>query len=140
MFAWFWSLLKLLGLFSSIDGKVVLLGLDNAGKTTLLYRLKNNRLISPEPTERVNEETIEIGNCSLTAIDIGGHLLARKLWEQYYMSVQCIVFVVDSSDKSRFEEARVELNVRKLVLFFLKQCSIVIAFANSTIVENFEWW
>ncbi|EFC35380.1 ARF/SAR family small GTPase [Naegleria gruberi] len=104
------DLLKLLGLMSSVKGKIIFLGLDNAGKTTLLHKLKSNLIGAYQSTTTPNKESIEISStCSVEAIDMGGHDLARQLWKQYCIDVNGIVFIVDSMDRKRSQVAAKEL-------------------------------
>ena len=93
---------------------VVLLGLDESGKTTVLYRLKLDEFINAVPTIGFNTEkvTIKYGKAKgvhMKIWDAGGSDKLRPLWKSYTRAAQGIVFVVDSSDSERFEEARSEL-------------------------------
>eukprot|EP00161_Ancyromonas_sigmoides_P008677 TRINITY_DN2164_c0_g1_i2.p1 TRINITY_DN2164_c0_g1~~TRINITY_DN2164_c0_g1_i2.p1 ORF type:complete len:186 (+),score=61.52 TRINITY_DN2164_c0_g1_i2:216-773(+) len=104
----FQSLLQRLGLASK-DATLVLLGLDNAGKTTLLYRLKNGAVRPFAPTQRANIEEVDVGALRLRAWDLGGHAQVRHLWRQYLSEADAVVFMVDSADTERIAEARREL-------------------------------
>ncbi|KAL9643237.1 hypothetical protein ABK040_014694 [Willaertia magna] len=109
LFDWFWSLLSALGLYQK-SGKILFLGLDNAGKTTLLHMLKSEKLGSYTPTQHPNVEELTMGNLNFKAIDLGGHPLARRLWKDYFTETSAVVFLVDSADPGRFEEAARELH------------------------------
>ncbi|KAJ8102308.1 ADP-ribosylation factor family-domain-containing protein [Lipomyces tetrasporus] len=92
---------------------VLILGLDNAGKTTLLEKLKSiyndGRSLSPEkivPTVGQNVGHITINNMNLKIWDVGGQENLRTLWKAYYAECHAIVFVVDSTDRARIEECR----------------------------------
>uniref|UniRef100_A0A7S0BMI8 Uncharacterized protein n=1 Tax=Rhodosorus marinus TaxID=101924 RepID=A0A7S0BMI8_9RHOD len=106
---WFLGILFRLGLFYK-RAKVLFLGLDNAGKTSLLNRLKLGAVSLYAPTTRVNIEQFSIGGIVFTAFDVGGHEMWRHLWSDFYESVDAVVFIVDSADRGRFEEAKEELH------------------------------
>mmetsp|Transcript_31477 Transcript_31477/g.48288 ORF Transcript_31477/g.48288 Transcript_31477/m.48288 type:complete len:195 (-) Transcript_31477:21-605(-) len=91
------------------DTRVLMLGLDAAGKTTILYRLKLGEYVTSIPTIGFNVETIEYHNISLTVWDIGGQDKIRCLWRHYYQGTQGLIFVVDSNDIGRLQLAREEL-------------------------------
>ena len=92
------------------NGRILLLGLDAAGKTTILYKLKLNEQISTIPTVGFNvEEVTPIKNVTFTVWDVGGQEKIRPLWRYYYYGSDGLIFVVDSSDVTRVSEARDEL-------------------------------
>ena len=100
-------------LFDSFFGKkemrILMLGLDAAGKTTILYRLKLGEVVSSVPTIGFNVETVEYKNVKFTVWDIGGQTIIRNNWKYYYDNTDALIYVVDSSDKERFELAKQEL-------------------------------
>jgi GTP-binding protein SAR1 len=104
---WFTKLLERFGLRNK-RGSILLLGLDNAGKTTLLNTLKNDHKIQTVPTTHSTNEEFVLGNITFTATDVGGHVPARRIWPQYFVSCDAIVFLVDVSDVDRLEETRQE--------------------------------
>ena len=89
-------------LFSNTkDYRIILLGLDGAGKTTILYRLKLGEVVHTIPTIGFNVETIACKNINLVAWDIGGQDRIRPLWRHYFVGSKAIIFVIDSSDIDR---------------------------------------
>ncbi|CAJ0835553.1 13915_t:CDS:2, partial [Entrophospora sp. SA101] len=89
---------------------VIILGLDNAGKTTLLERVKSLFLgvtgLSPDkiaPTVGLNIGKIDINRSRLIFWDLGGQEELHNIWEKYYSECHGIIFVVDSIDKKRIE-------------------------------------
>merc|ERR1712072_1309096 len=90
--------------------KMVMVGLDAAGKTTVLYNLKLGEVVTTIPTIGFNVETLEYKNLRMTVWDIGGQDKIRKLWRHYFNGNQGVIFVVDSSDRERVEDAHQELH------------------------------
>ena len=105
---WLWGWLEWLGLAGK-KGRVVLLGLDNAGKTTLLGVLTTGRVRQHEPTGRPNTDTGRMAGLTLATVDLGGHRQARRVWAEYTINADGVVFLVDSSDTGRMGEAGQEL-------------------------------
>lgn len=104
------SLWKALGLEGK-EGSLVVLGLDNAGKTTLLHRLRTGDVRSFPPTDRPHQtERFECQNVRFQAWDLGGHEAVRHLWEDYVGESSAVLFLVDASDTDRLEEAAFELD------------------------------
>merc|ERR1712093_432806 len=92
-----------------MEQRVLIVGLDAAGKTTTLYKLKLGEVVTTIPTIGFNVETVEYKNISFTAWDVGGQDKIRPLWRHYYQNTQGLIFVVDSNDRERVVEAREEL-------------------------------
>ncbi|KIJ94717.1 hypothetical protein K443DRAFT_683557 [Laccaria amethystina LaAM-08-1] len=92
--------------------KIVVLGLDNSGKSTLLFMLKNNRLAPLQPSLFPCTSEFTFSNIKYYSYDISGLLQPRRLWRDYYEAARDgVIFLVDSSDTDRFAEAREELHV-----------------------------
>ncbi|KAJ1675538.1 ADP-ribosylation factor 2 [Spiromyces aspiralis] len=98
------------GLFGKKEMRILMVGLDAAGKTTILYKLKLGEIVTTIPTIGFNVETVEYRNISFTVWDVGGQDKIRPLWRHYFQNTQGIIFVVDSNDRERIPEAREELN------------------------------
>ncbi len=88
---------------------LVLLGLDNAGKTTFLYRLKDDRMSMYDPTLYAYSEEIQLGNLLFKIVDVGGHKSMRKIWRNFYMNTNAIIYVVDAASIERLQESKEEL-------------------------------
>merc|ERR1711908_147510 len=93
--------------------RILMLGLDAAGKTTVLYKLKLGEVKTTIPTIGFNVETVECSNktsfVSFTTWDVGGRDKIRPLWRHYYQQANALVFIVDSNDRDRCEEASDEI-------------------------------
>ena len=120
--------------FQSRKAQILILGLDASGKTTILNRLKHNDNSVTVPTIGFETETFEKGNLTFCAFDIGGQTKIRKMWHHYYPNTDAIVFIVDSSDKTRFDEARDEL--MSLDAHPLLQSIPFLVFANKQDLPN----
>lgn len=86
-----------------------MLGLDNAGKTTILYKLKLGKTSKTVPTVGFNVETVKHKNVSFAVWDCGGQERIRPLWRHYFTGTNALIYVVDSLDVDRLEESKQEL-------------------------------
>ena len=121
-----WNWLSLL--MKQKEMRILMVGLDAAGKTTILYKLKLGEVVTTIPTigmplfpkqldqgadgllcKGFNVETVEYRNIQFTVWDVGGQDKIRPLWRHYFQNTQGIIFVVDSNDRDRVPEAREEL-------------------------------
>ncbi|XP_075020005.1 ADP-ribosylation factor-like protein 3 isoform X3 [Calonectris borealis] len=88
---------------------IILLGLDNAGKTTLLKRLASEEVSTITPTLGFNIKSIHSQGFKLNVWDIGGQRSIRPYWKKYLGSTDLLIYVIDSADQKRFEETGQEL-------------------------------
>ncbi|CAD6567327.1 MAG: hypothetical protein CYPHOPRED_001617 [Cyphobasidiales sp. Tagirdzhanova-0007] len=121
-------------LFGKKEMRILMVGLDAAGKTTILYKLKLGEIVTTIPTIGFNVETVEYKNISFTVWDVGGQDKIRPLWRHYFQNTQGIIFVVDSNDHERVTEAREELQ-RMLNEDELRDALLLI-FANKQDLPN----
>ncbi|XP_067651643.1 ADP-ribosylation factor 6-like [Haliotis asinina] len=111
-----WSLSRIKRIpheFSSAKARILMLGLDGAGKTTILYKLTLDKDVPTIPTIGFNVETVSPEGCNgvtFTVWDVGGQEKIRQLWKHYYPNTQGLIYVVDSADRLRMKEARAEFH------------------------------
>ncbi|KAG8429045.1 hypothetical protein GDO86_019222 [Hymenochirus boettgeri] len=92
------------------QSRVVMMGLDFCGKSTILYKVKTNELVATLPTVGFNVEYIEmVKNVFVTLWDVGGQDKLRSSWKEYLEDTDVLIFVVDSADPSRLQDATAEL-------------------------------
>ena len=99
-----------LGLVSRPQCKVLLVGLDNAGKTTILRKLSDEDITTTTPTQGFNIKSILHNGFKLNVWDIGGQKTIRPYWRNYYENTEALIYVVDAADRKRVDEAGYELN------------------------------
>jgi len=125
-------------LFQALAGRtemrILMVGLDAAGKTTILYKLKLGEIVTTIPTIGFNVETVEYKNISFTVWDVGGQDKIRPLWRHYFQNTQGLIFVIDSNDRERVNEAREEL-ARMLNEDELRD-AVLLVFANKQDLPN----
>ena len=127
--------LKIINAFGHLENKILkndyrilLLGLDYSGKTTILYRLKSGEAFKTIPTVGFNVESFDYKNANLTIWDVGGADKLRVLWKHYFQNTDGFIYVVDLADRDRIDESYEEL-IKLLKEKELKDCPILI-FAN----------
>ncbi|KAB8072990.1 ADP-ribosylation factor family-domain-containing protein [Aspergillus leporis] len=127
---------KLMGkIFGTKEMRILMLGLDAAGKTTILYKLKlTNQEVTTIPTVGFNVESVTYKNVKFNVWDVGGQDKIRPLWRHYYSGTQGLIFVVDSSDTARLEEARSELH--KIINDREMKDALLLVFANKQDVQG----
>jgi ADP-ribosylation factor-like protein 3 len=94
---------------SEKEARILVLGLDNAGKTTILKKLSDEDITHIMPTQGFNIKSLVHEGFKLNVWDIGGQKSIRPYWKNYYDSTDALVFVIDSADRHRMEEAGAEL-------------------------------
>merc|ERR1711874_378032 len=125
------------GLFGKKEMRILMVGLDAAGKTTILYKLKLGEIVTTIPTIGFNVETVEYKNISFTVWDVGGQDKIRPLWRHYFQNTQGLIFVVDSNDRERIDGdngAKDELH-RMLAEDELRD-AVLLIFANKQDLPN----
>lgn len=94
-----------------VDATVIFFGLDNAGKSTIMQLLTNDRLVMQQPTLHPSALEVVIDKIRFKAFDLAGHETGRRLWKEYFHIASAVFFLVDAADHSRFPEAAEELTV-----------------------------
>jgi small GTP-binding protein len=108
--------------------KIIILGMQNAGKTTILYRLSLGTLVKTTPTIGSNVEELTYNNVKFQAWDLGGQESTRSVWDVYYMNTDAIVYVIDSQDDEYFEESKSQFH--KLLKHPTLKNATILIFAN----------
>lgn len=123
------QLSKMMGkIFGSKEMRLLMLGLDAAGKTTILYKLKLGQDVTTIPTVGFNVETVTYKNVKFNVWDVGGQDKIRPLWRHYFSGTQGLIFVIDSCDRARMDEARQELH--RIINDREMKDSLLLVFAN----------
>lgn len=141
-------------LFGNKEYRILLIGLDNAGKTTILYKMKLGETINTIPTIGFNVETVEFKKISFTMFDVGGQDKNRSLWKYYYSGTDAVIFVIDSldidriNDKSNVSDGTVEHELNLLLmsdelrntpfLFFANKQDLPYAMKSSEIIGRLK--
>eukprot|EP01083_Nonionella_stella_P200698 734756_1 len=99
---------KALDALTALKGKkeyrILMVGIDAAGKTTIIYKIKLGEIINTIQTIGFNVEQVEYKNIGFTVCDVGGQDKIRQLWRHYYKNTQVVIFVVDSNDRERIDD------------------------------------
>ncbi|KAF7085402.1 hypothetical protein CFC21_088839 [Triticum aestivum] len=114
--------------FGNSEMRVVMLGLDAAGKTTILYKLHIGEVLSTVPTIGFNVEKVQYKNVLFTVWDVGGQEKLRPLWRHYFNNTDGLIYVVDSLDRERIGKAKAEFQTIINDPFMLN--SVILVFAN----------
>ncbi|XP_051889382.1 ADP-ribosylation factor 4 [Pristis pectinata] len=130
--------LSISNMFTKLFGKkqmrILMVGLDAAGKTTILYKLKLGEVVTTIPTIGFNVETVEYKNICFTVWDVGGQDKIRPLWRHYFQNTQGLIFVVDSNDRERVQESLEEL--QKMLQEDELRDAVLLVFANKQDLPN----
>ena len=94
---------------SDDEARILVLGLDNAGKTTILKKLSKESIDTIMPTQGFNIKSMVSDGFKLNMWDIGGQKSIRPYWRNYFDNTDALVYVVDSADQERFLECKQEL-------------------------------
>lgn len=89
--------------------RILLLGLDNAGKTTILKSLASEDVSHITPTQGFNIKSVQSQGIMLNVWDIGGQKTIRPYWRNYFENTDVLIYVIDSADRARFEESGIQL-------------------------------
>lgn len=89
--------------------RILLLGLDNAGKTTILKSLASEEVKHVTPTQGFNIKSVQSHGIQLNVWDIGGQKTIRPYWRNYFENSDVLIYVIDSADRTRFEESGIQL-------------------------------
>ncbi|CAN7136912.1 unnamed protein product [Brassica rapa subsp. narinosa] len=137
-------------MFSSVFGdkeaRILVLGLDNAGKTTILYRLQMGEVVSTIPTIGFNVETVQYNNIKFQVWDLGSFPNKIPYWRCYFPNTQAVIYVVDSSDTDRIGVAKEEFHAileeeelkGAVVLIFANKQDLPGALDDAAVTEALE--
>jgi len=90
--------------------RILMLGLDNAGKTTIWKKFNGEDINTISPTLGFNIKSLDHNGFQLNIWDVGGQKSLRSYWRNYFESTDGLVWVVDSADKMRLEDCKMELH------------------------------
>ncbi|KAI8845248.1 ADP-ribosylation factor family-domain-containing protein [Chytriomyces cf. hyalinus JEL632] len=96
-------------LWGTKEVRILILGIDGAGKTTILYRLQIGEVVTTIPTIGFNVETVTFKNIKFQVWDLGGQTSIRPYWRCYYQNTDAIIYVIDSTDRDRLSISKDEL-------------------------------
>ncbi len=117
---------------SNQEVRILMVGLDAAGKTTILFKLKLGEVVITIPTIGFNVETVEYKNLNFTMWDVGGQ--DKDLWRHHFQNTNGVIFVVDSNDRERLGQARDELH--KMLFEDEIRNAVLLVFANKQDLPN----
>ena len=120
---------KILEFFSRSRNKfkIILLGIQNAGKTTILYRLSIGEFVNTTPTIGSNVEEINYNNVKLQAWDLGGQESTRSVWDVYFVNTDAIIYVIDTHDET-YDDSKTQFY--KLLSNETLKNAVILIYAN----------
>ena len=120
---------KILDFFSRSRNnfKIIILGIQNAGKTTILYRLSIGQLVKTTPTIGSNVEEISYNNVKLQAWDLGGQQSTRSIWDVYFLNTDAIIYVIDTHDET-YDDSKTQFY--KLLSNEALKNAVILIYAN----------
>jgi small GTP-binding protein len=101
------NLKQAVGANAATEKKVLFLGIDNAGKSTLLFQMRDEQFKETVPTVGLNVESIKYRDHQLTLWDVSGS--ATRLWKHYFDKINAVIYVIDSADKERLAKSKTYL-------------------------------
>lgn len=130
--------------FGDKEARILVLGLDNAGKTTILYRLHVGEVVQTIPTIGFNVETVTYKNVKFQVWDLGGQTSIRPYWRCYYPNTQAIIYVVDSCDVDRLSTSKAEFQAilgeeelqKAVILVYANKQDLPGALSESAVAEG----
>jgi small GTP-binding protein len=126
------------------ERRILMVGLDGSGKTTILFQMKHGELIKTVPTIGFNLKTVELNRRSFVVWDIGGHKSNWPLFRHYYSASDAVIFVVDSSDRDRTSRVvnEFDLIIQELadvpILILANKQDIADAMSVNEVAHNFQ--
>ncbi|XP_014667065.1 PREDICTED: ADP-ribosylation factor-like protein 5B [Priapulus caudatus] len=125
---------KIWSLFSNKEHKVIIVGLDNAGKTTILYQFLMDEVVHTSPTIGSNVEEVTWKNIRFLMWDIGGQESIRAAWHTYYANTEVVILVIDCTDRERLSLVKEEFYNMLANEDLVK--SVVLVYANKQDVKG----
>lgn len=126
------------------EARILILGLDNSGKTTCLKALADEEISQVIPTQGFNVKSVVTNGFKLNVWDVGGQKSIRPYWQNYFENTDALIYVVDSADRKRLEETALELGhlleEDKLagvpVMVFSNKCDLLNALSADEVAEE----
>ena len=114
--------------------KIIIVGMNNAGKTTILYKLSLDEVVVTEPTVGSNVEEVQHKNLKLQVWDLGGQENLRAAWDAYYRDTHAVIYVIDSADDSQVQTSKAEFH--NMIMHNELRDAVLLIFANKADMPN----